>query len=243
MRIWVTRPKTAGERTAARLAALGHDPIVLPLASADHTPENALQALGNRPSCLAITSAQTLGALALLGENLKPFLDIPVFAVGHATAQAAREAGFQHVHPANGTAEDLAECLVNAMANRDGHVLYLAGHPRSDRLETRLQDQGIRFQTAESYYMRPVPYAEKDLESRFGNSAPDVVLLYSRETALLFFSLPVFARGYKLLLGCWICCFSPNVAAGVPQELKHRIKIADEPNEQALFALLKQIHI
>ncbi len=238
MRILVTRPEAAGERTAARLAGLGHEAILLPLSIAVNTPENARQALERGPSCLAITSAETINTLAMLGESLRPFLDIPVFAVGSATAQAAREKGFAKVHSADGTAEDLAACLVSAKAAREGHVLYLAGYPRSDRLETTLRHHGIGVKTAECYQMQPIHYTDQDLQRRFGTMMPDVILLYSRETALLFFGLPSFAGTYDSLKDSAILCLSRNVAAVVPQELKPGIKIADRPNEPALFALL-----
>ncbi len=82
MRIVVTRPQRSGERTAAKLEALGHAPVLLPLFHPCHHGERAVAALSDPAGAIAVTSAEALRALATCEEQLAPCLSKPLFAVG-----------------------------------------------------------------------------------------------------------------------------------------------------------------
>lgn len=77
MRIVVTRPQRSGERTAAKLEALGHEPVLLPLFHPIHHGERAISALSAPLAAIAVTSAEALRALDTFEEQLAPHLSKP----------------------------------------------------------------------------------------------------------------------------------------------------------------------
>ncbi|WP_288759400.1 uroporphyrinogen-III synthase, partial [uncultured Brevundimonas sp.] len=113
-RVWITRAEPGAARTAARLLALGMEPVVRPLL-AIQTLSPELPDL-DAFAALAFTSVNGVAAFAGLSARR----DRPVFAVGDATAQAARDAGFARVDSADG---DLAALARRIAAGAAGPVL------------------------------------------------------------------------------------------------------------------------
>ena len=98
MRALVTRPGEDGEALAKALEEIGIDTDREPLMSVkivkgDHVELGGVQAV-------LLTSSNGVRALA----ERSPRRDIPVFAVGDATAETARGHGFKQVHSASGAA-------------------------------------------------------------------------------------------------------------------------------------------
>ena len=108
-RVWVTRAEPGAARTADRLTALGFTPIIAPLLTLAPLPE-ALHAAPDPAAvaALALTSPNGVEAFAPL---IPRFRDHPVFAVGDATAEAARAAGFADVRSAAGDIHALARLI------------------------------------------------------------------------------------------------------------------------------------
>jgi uroporphyrinogen-III synthase len=110
-RVWVTRAEPGASRTAARLRDMGFEPLVHPLL----VVENLTPALPDleRFAALAFTSANGVAAFTAL----TPRRDRPVFAVGGATAQAARQAGFVAVRSADGDLTALARLIATELSD------------------------------------------------------------------------------------------------------------------------------
>lgn len=108
-RVWVTRARPGADRTAERLAAAGFDPVVAPLLAIRPLP-GALAAAPHLETvqALAFTSPNGVAAFAALTPLLR---DRPVFAVGDATAHAARAAGFADARSAAGDVHALARLI------------------------------------------------------------------------------------------------------------------------------------
>lgn len=106
-RVWVTRAEPGAARTAARLTALGYEPVVAPLlAIRALTPEIDLTGI----EALAFTSVNGVQAFSALSA----VRSLPVFTVGDATAAAAREAGFAEVRSASGDVHALVRLIADA---------------------------------------------------------------------------------------------------------------------------------
>ncbi|WJR69262.1 uroporphyrinogen-III synthase [Neorhizobium sp. CSC1952] len=236
MRVFVTRPENSARRTAERLRGLGHEPVLLPLTRAVHHPQAAELALKQPHAALAVTSAEAMRVLASLGEKLAQHLGKTIYAVGDATAKAARESGFFRVRTGPGTGSELAELIVGEAPALAAPVLYLTGTPRSAAFEDGLQAGKVPFATAEIYEMAPVAYDGTTVRRILLRPPPDAVLLYSRESARLFSDLA--APHASALASTRFLCLSDNVADAVPQNFHGNIKIADRPDEDGLFALL-----
>src|SRR5690606_13464070 len=125
---------------AARIGALGHRAVVEPLLGIRFLDDAVVELSDAR--ALAFTSANGVRALVhAAGHALPARLD--VFAVGDATAQAARAAGFARVTAAGGDVGSLAAAIVEAGMSRDGVVLHVAGRDRAGDLVGLLQAEGI----------------------------------------------------------------------------------------------------
>lgn len=160
MDILVTRPSPGGEATAARLQALGHQVTLTPLMVTEAVDWNPPDV---RPAAIMLTS----GFAARLADA-GAFHDLPVFAVGSATARAAQAAGFGDVRDGGGTAQVL---LDRVAAAGFGDVLHLAG---ADRVTVTVP-AGLCVTTVTVYRARLLPLMVAP--------GADWVLLYSPRTA------------------------------------------------------------
>ena len=88
-RVVVLRPEPGASETVARAAALGLDAVTIPLFEIEPVAWQAPEPAGF--DGLLLTSAN---ALRHGGSQLDALRALPVYAVGEATAQAARQAGF-----------------------------------------------------------------------------------------------------------------------------------------------------
>ncbi len=239
MRVVVTRPAHSGERTAGRLAGLGHEAVLLPLTHPVHDGKAAGDALAGSRGALAVTSAEAIRTVGDLGPALAPQLSRPLFAVGTATAEAAEAAGFTDVLCSQGSGAELAELI---LAHRpllaDSPLLYLAGSPRAASFEAGLAELAIPFRTVECYAMADARPDDTTLRRIFLEDSADAVLLYSRLTAERFFSLPALVDHPEALARIRLLCLSAAVAEAIPDRLRANVEIAAAPDEDSLLALL-----
>lgn len=125
----MTRSEPGAARTAARLAQLGYEAVVVPLITIRPlVPE--LPDL-RRYEGLVFTSVNGIAAFLDLAVPTGAF-GLPVFAVGQVTTRAALEAGFETVQSADGDVEALAGLLRRSVPT--GACLLQAGalHPAGD---------------------------------------------------------------------------------------------------------------
>jgi uroporphyrinogen-III synthase len=157
-RVLVTRPEPGATRTAERLASLGYEPIKMPLS----------ETLGLQPKFdqeqidfVIATSAQ---AFSWLPEDIAARLaDLPTFVVGTATGDAAKSAGFKHVHVCG---NGISELLVLLQGRLSAHTksLYLCGKVRRPELEQSLRNRDTPFEIIEVYDTILVSYSTDKLK-------------------------------------------------------------------------------
>src|SRR5579871_494671 len=109
MRVLVTRPEDDAHETAARLKALGHEPIIAPLISIRFSDGPDIDLA--RVQAFVATSSNGVRALARRTASR----DIALFAVGQQTAKTARREGFRLVHSADGDAIALANLVARSV--------------------------------------------------------------------------------------------------------------------------------
>lgn len=239
MRVLVTRPEPGASRTASRLRALGHEPVILPLFEAQVTASVEDLRPANQIGGLIATSAR---AFLVFGGNTAPaaYLELPVHAVGPATAQAARDAGFMDVHEGAGSARDLASALTG-LSGKAGHgsgLLYLAGLPRKPVLEAALTAAGLPFEVLETYRMDQISYPTDSVFLNLLSPAPDAVLFYSTNAALCFCSIVSAKNLDESLQSTCLVCLSPEITGAFPEDWTARVLSADHPDEDSLLASL-----
>lgn len=116
--VWVTRAQPGADQTAARLLALGRHPLVAPVLDVRPVPRLSLDLRG--VGALAFTSANGVRAFAALS----PRRELVVFAVGEATAAAAKAAGFDRIQAQSGDVAALAAHIVMARDRFAGALLH-----------------------------------------------------------------------------------------------------------------------
>jgi len=171
-------------------------------------------------AALAFTSAAGVRAFA----DAAPRRDLPVFAVGGATAEAARAAGFAHVLASKGDVEALAEVIAAA---RPSLVLApTALEPAAD-LPALLAARGVKARSVvlyETVPARPTPSADID-----------AVLVHSPRAARIIAELIAPDMAARL------SAFAISEAAASPLRALPfaRIVIAPFPDEASLLHLLE----
>lgn len=208
MRLLLTRPRA--DASAEALRGHGHDVTMLPLLAFDPVP---WEHRGAPPEAIMLTSPQAARAAG----GAWP---VPVYAVGGATAAAARDAGFADVRDGGGTVQALVD---RAAAAGIGQMLHLAGADRT----AFVVPAGLRIDTVIVYRARLLPmHALPDT---------DFVLLYSARTAAHFAA--ECARLAVPRATVALAVFSPAIALAAGPGWRHVI-IAAAPNEQALLAAI-----
>ncbi|WP_158285656.1 uroporphyrinogen-III synthase [Pseudohoeflea suaedae] len=239
MRVLVTRPEPAAYRTAERLVALGHEPVLLPLYETRLLePEPGFT--GRPWPALVFTSANAVKAVG----NRFAAAGRPVYTVGAATAQAARGAGYETVRAGSGSGRDLAELIAGEAASgvlaapEGAPVLYLTTDDRRRDLEEGLAKAGIPVEALCVYRMEEISYTTDFVLSVKITPLPDAVLLYSPKAARRFFELVAAQTLDSPAGGTIVSCLSADVAAACPRSLGDGIRIAEAPNEAALLETL-----
>lgn len=239
MHILVTRPLDQAVRTENRLTAMGHRVSLAPMLEIAYSVPPGLDA--RLFQAILVTSANAVRALSR-HANREAFISLPLIAVGDRTAEAASDAGFQHVRSADGTVEALAAHVVDILEPRDGALLYAAGRDRAGDLEGRLRHAGFQVEVAISYAARTIDRFPPTVLNDLVTGRIDAILLYSARSAGAFLSaLQNHEVGIDRLAGqCVFGVMSDSVAtplkrAGLPDS---RIRIPESPNETALLRSL-----
>lgn len=225
-RIWVTRASPGAEATARRLAAMGVEAVVAPLLEARPLQaEIDLTGVG----ALAFTSANGVRAFA----EICPNRGIETFAVGAATAEAARAAGFTRVSSAEGDVEALAR-LIGAEGGRiSGTVLHpSAARPAGD-LAGALRRSGMAARRVAIYDTLAVGFDAARLDDL---CRCDGVLIHSPRAGE---ALAERLAG-RAVPGLTAYCLSPAVAATLGGLELGAVRTAALPNDDALLSLVAE---
>jgi uroporphyrinogen-III synthase len=228
MRVLITRPREDSAVIAARLADLGHRPLVAPLLE-PRWFDGAELDLGGIAAIL-VTSANGVRALV----RRTPRRDIPVFAVGPQTTEEARAAGFTRVENADGDARALAAAVPRWMAPDAGPLLHVCGEDSVGHLAEDLSSLGYAVCRETLYAIDAVPMPPQAIEA-LRNDALDAALFFSPRSARIFLEQ---AAGLPLR-AVTAFCISPATAAALPKSRFGAVRVAAKPNQDALLALLK----
>jgi len=173
-RLLILRPEPGGSATAARAAALGWQTVRAPLfqiTPIDWSPPG--------PAGFDAVMMTSAHAARLAGAGLAGLVHLPLYAVGLATAEAARRAGFADIR----TGVRDAEALI-AMAAADGIASLLHLAAREHRTTNR---PGIAVDRRIVYAADPVGRLPDAARSALAGGA--ITFLHSPRAAALFASL------------------------------------------------------
>jgi uroporphyrinogen-III synthase len=157
LKIWITRAQPGADATAARVRALGHLPFVFPLLAVRMLEGVEIDLTGVK--ALAFTSANGVRAFADASTDRT----LQVFAVGAATAQAAKDVGFRRVLSADGDVGALAERIAARRAEIGGAVLHPGAAELAGDLAGALERANVEVRTLTLYDTGPAPLSEREL--------------------------------------------------------------------------------
>jgi uroporphyrinogen-III synthase len=129
--IVILRPEPENSETRARLQALGLTAIAMPLFKVEAASWDAPD-----PTPFTAVMMTSANAARFGGHELAKYRHLPLFAVGHATEAAAKEAGFISVTAGEGTVAHLLATFATLGTQR---ILHLCGADRVDTVDDGLQ--------------------------------------------------------------------------------------------------------
>jgi uroporphyrinogen-III synthase len=173
-KVWITRAQPGADATAARVRALGHEPFVAPLLAVERRPPGPVDLAG--VGALAFTSANGVAAFCETVADRS----LPVFAVGAATASAARASGFRRVLSADGDVAALAEGIVARRGELGGAVLHPGAAEPAGDLVGALEARGIEARRLVLYDTAPTTLTGEQAAALPGL---DIALVHSPKAA------------------------------------------------------------
>lgn len=232
MRILVTRPGEDGVALAEILGAHGIESVIEPLLTIKQIEGAAIELKDIQ--AILLTSANGVRALARRTDRR----DIPVFAVGDATATTAKSSGFNQVHSAAGNVETLAALVTEMLKPEAGPLLHVAGSSVAGDLIGMIEAAGFKC-------TRKVLYeavAERSLMTSTIAAIKDnhinAVTLYSPRSAEIFVELIRKARLIRSCQKITAICLSQAVVEKIDELHWQDVLVAPEPNQDSLLELI-----
>lgn len=212
-RLLVLRPEPGASATAAKARALGLEPIAIPLFKTEAVKWEAPEA--SAFDGLLLTSAN---AIRCGGDRLTDLRGLPVYAVGPATAEAAREAGFDIAATGDSGVERL---LVSIDA--DLRLLHLCGADRHEPNDARQKVTAI-----------PVYRADRVDSPDLGCANGSVALIHSPRAGQRFAELVTNKSQIAVVA-------ISDAAAKAVGEGWAEVAVAEQPDDDALLALAARL--
>jgi uroporphyrinogen-III synthase len=231
-RALVTRPPEDAEGISQALATRGIAVQLEPLLTI-HVLDGPPLSLAGVQGVLA-TSANGVRAFAARC----PRRDLPLWAVGDATARCALALGFSAVEAAGGNVERLADLVTARVDPAAGTLLHVAGTRLAGDLAGRLAGAGFTVRRAVLYEARPAAAASPALLAALDQEALDLALFFSPRTAETFVTLLQGAGRGASCRRMQAIALSPAVAERLSRLPWKRIHVAAHPDQAALLSVI-----
>jgi uroporphyrinogen-III synthase len=232
LRALVTRPRAEAEELAQALAERGIEARIEPLLDI-HYRDAPMPDLAGVQAILC-TSANGVRALARLSSER----EVPLFAVGDATAAWGRTEGFTRVESAGGNVEDLARLVRDRLRPETGRVLHVAGSEIAGDLAGMLRDHGFVMDRAVLYEARPTAALSAPTVRALAAGIVDFVLFFSPRTAATFVGLVERAEITDALRAVTAISISAAADTALGGAVFRERYIAEAPTQAALLSAL-----
>ena len=231
MKVVLTRPDPDNDALSDALSTHGIACLVAPMLTIEATDVPGLGAALSEAQAILATSANGIRALASAAEGR----DVPLIAVGDATAAAARQAGFAQVTSADGDSAALAVLAEAELDPKAGPLVHVAGSHVAGDFETILGAAGFDYRRIEVYDAVATTTLPSALSEALRGAAVDGVAFFSPRTAATFAALVREASLVDTLKSVTAYCLSDAVAAAVEAEPWQRVSIAPRPRIDVLI--------
>ncbi|MHA1157843.1 MAG: uroporphyrinogen-III synthase [Alphaproteobacteria bacterium] len=237
MRVLLTRPEPDATATAGRLSERGHTVHHAPLLSVHLKAEPALT---EAPGGIVVTSRNAVRALATWRSSGK-WHDLPLFAVGDASADLARAHGFADVRSAGGNVGALRALVRRTADPHAGPLLYPAARQPAADLAGDLQADGFSVMAVEAYHTEPAKRLDPVAEALLQDGKLDAMVVFSPRGGAVLRAL-LTAAGLSERLGD-VHVVAISAAAGAPlADLSVAgLHVAARPDEKSVLALVDSL--
>ncbi|MDK2768339.1 MAG: uroporphyrinogen-III synthase [Sphingomonas sp.] len=222
----MTRTEPDNRSTATRLKALGHDVVSVPVLGVRPFSTEQPELL---PDAIVFTSMNGVRHHPIRAE----YKTLPVFAVGNATAGAARDAGYSDVRSASGDVRDLQRLILNDLAP-PARIVHFGARETAGDLKGFLRRFGYLVErrivyTAQAVAIRWLLQVRTELPSIDG------ILVHSPRAA---------ERVARVLAGTsWrgnVWCLSEACALRLTDVPGIQLHFTSRPDEAALIEMVRQ---
>jgi uroporphyrinogen-III synthase len=228
-RVIVTRPAEAAAELQAELAAHRIEALPAPMLTVE--PLDLTEPLPGAIQAVLVTSGNGAQALARLGLRR----DVPVLAVGDATAEAATLAGFAAVATASGDAAALADLATRTCRPDGGPLVWICGEAVSTDLAATLAARGYAVARRVAYRTAMAQVLPPQVVAALREGSVEGVLFFSPRSAEAFATL---VRALELEPACAALsayCMSDPIARVASKLAWHAIHVAESPTKAALI--------
>ena len=236
MKAIVTRPREDAAPLVRALAQRGVEALLAPMLTilpVAEAPRRLAECLTGAQAVL-FTSANGVRAFAAAS----PRRELPVLAVGDASAAAARIAGFRAVASADGNVDDLAELAAARLSPGAGALVHAAGTTVAGDLAGRLVERGFIVHRAVLYQAVPATSLEPAAAAAMRRGEAAAALFFSPRTAATFVRLAAAAGVGDACRAMTAVALSPAVATAFAALSWRAVRVAARPGQGDLLAAL-----
>lgn len=231
----ITRPREDAAPLAAALKGIGVEAISAPLMQIRTIPGPELDLVGVQG--LLFTSAN--GARAFAARS--SVRDIPVFAVGDATARTSKDLNFKNITSANGDVDDLATLVGTACDPGHGELLHACASVVAGDLSGALAAQDFRINRQVLYEAKAVTELPLEMAEAIHLKKVHGIIVYSPRTAHILDALIANAGVSMALADMTLFALSQNVDKASASNWHERI-IAAHPCQESLLEAVQSCY-
>jgi uroporphyrinogen-III synthase len=236
MKAIVTRPRDDAAALVSALAARGVAALLAPMLTIRPAPDAARHLAERLAGAQAVLFTSANGVRAFAAAS--PRRELPVLAVGDASAAAARMAGFRSVASAGGDVADLIELATSHLSPQGGALVHVAGTTLAGDLAGQLAARGFTVHRATLYEAIPAAALEPETAAAMRCGEADAALFFSPRTATTFVRLAAAAGVGDACRAIMAVALSPAVAAALGELSWRTVRVASRPGQDDLLAAL-----
>ncbi|RCK54133.1 uroporphyrinogen III synthase [Thalassospira profundimaris] len=236
-----TRPETDSGDLDTLLKQRGYDVCHAPMLSIAFPPLPADQPTINLDGVQALIFTSANGVRAFTRHSSQR--DLPVLAVGDATATTARAAGFETVYSANGDIHDLAGLITRQISPDDGVLYHPAARKVAGDLGTMLAAKGYVINRQTLYEAHAATSLPQPVREGLLGGTIHAVLFFSPRTAETFVKLMESHHTKGALTNVTALCLSPAVKDRLACLKWRKIVVAAQPTQESLLLELDTVII
>lgn len=236
MRILLTRPYQQSLETKRQLEDIGCRVFIEPVL--EIAPIEYSHEIYKRSKAFAVTSIHASSEIAKQEDIDR---NLPVYAVGSATAMPLKDAGFTRTFEAEGHAASLLTLIKEKHESPKELITYLSGWHITQDIARVLAMQGFEAQRVISYKANAAKNISEATKVKIINGEIDIVIFMSFRTAFIFQKLCKQIHLNSYLQNICAVVLSQNVARGLNQTSWKNLIITEKPSQNSLITKISQV--